>query len=316
MYNSGISGYLLYHKKNGVTSFGALSAVKKALLTDKAGHTGTLDKFASGLLLVLTGRALKLAPLFADCDKRYEGVIKFGEETDTLDLEGAVIAEAPLPSVKALTSVLSQFRGAIMQEPPVYSAIHVGGKRASDLVRGGETVTLQKRPIVIYGLELVSYESPFAKIRVHCSKGTYIRSLARDIALAAGSRAHLVSLNRTQIAGFCLADAITEDDLFNVYQSMHDINNIEETIRIESLIRPVDKEMFTLLNLPYCMVDEQTAQAIVHGKALAPLFAPIMRATNFADGMFGVFSESKEQFIAFVEKKREIWKYGYVYADA
>jgi tRNA pseudouridine55 synthase len=302
MYNSGISGYLLYYKRNGITSFEALNAIKKALATGKAGHTGTLDKFASGLLLVLTGKTLKLAPLFTDRDKRYEGVIKFGAETDTLDPEGVVIAEAPLPSFEALASTLPRFRGAIMQEPPLYSAIHVDGRRASALVRRGETVTLQKRPVSIYGLELVSYEPPFATIRAHCSKGAYIRSLARDIAIAAGSRAHLVSLTRTQIAGFHLEDAVTEAGLFGADPG--------------SLIRPVDKKMFASLNLPYCMVDEQTARAMIHGKALAPLFEPRMRALHFADGTLGVFSEDKEQFIAFVEKKGGIWRYGYVYANA
>ncbi|MDR2194212.1 MAG: tRNA pseudouridine(55) synthase TruB [Treponema sp.] len=306
MSHSEISGYMLYHKKSGVTSFGALYAVKKALSTGKAGHTGTLDRFASGLLLVLTGRALKLAPLFADCDKRYEGVISFGGETDTLDPEGAVIADAPVPSLEALTAALPQFRGAIMQEPPAYSAIHVGGKRASARVRGGESIALPKRPVSIYGLELVSYEPPFAKIRVHCSKGTYIRSLARDIAIAAGSRAHLASLTRTQIADFRLEDAVSEDAL----------RAADVGAAGGSPLRPVDKRMFAAVNLPYCAVDEQTARAMVHGKPLAPLLEPVMREAHCADGTLGVFSGDEERFIAFVEKKGNLWTYGYVYADA
>ncbi|MDR2784084.1 MAG: tRNA pseudouridine(55) synthase TruB [Treponema sp.] len=301
MYNSEISGRLLYHKKSGVTSFGALNAVKKALSTNKAGHTGTLDKFASGLLLTLVGKALKLAPLFVNCDKQYEGIIKFGEETDTLDPEGVVIAEAPVPSLGALESALPRFRGAIMQEPPAYSAVHIGGRRASALARGGETVTLQERPVSIYKLELVSYTPPFAEIKVHCSKGVYIRSLARDIALTAGSRAHLASLTRTRIAGFRLEDAVDENGPF------------------ESAIRPVDKKMFALLNIPCCTVDGQTARAMAHGKNLALLMrGEFYEFGELAGGTLGVFCEEGgvEQFIGFIEKTEKTWKYGYVYAGA
>lgn len=304
MRNSEISGYLLYHKKSGVTSFGALNAVKKALSTGKAGHTGTLDKFASGLLLVLVGKALKLAPLFAGCDKQYDGVVKFGEETDTLDPEGAVIAEAPVPSIEALESALSQFRGAIMQEPPVYSAVHVGGRRASALARKGETVALQKRPVSIYRLELVSYTPPFAEIKAHCSKGAYIRALARDIARAAGSRAHLASLTRTRIAGFRLEDAVDENELSD---------------SAASAIQPVDKRMFALLNMPCRAVDGQTARAMIHGKNLAPLMRDEFgESAESIGGTLGVFREENgvEQFIGFVEKKEKTWKYGYVYAGA
>ncbi|MDR2445782.1 MAG: tRNA pseudouridine(55) synthase TruB [Treponema sp.] len=328
MRNSEISGYLLYHKKSGVTSFGALNAVKKALSTDKVGHTGTLDKFASGLLLVLVGKALKLAPLFADCDKQYDGVVKFGEETDTLDPEGAVIAEAPVPSLEALESAFPQFRGAIMQEPPVYSAVHVGGRRASALVRKGETVALQKRPVSIYRLELVSYTPPFAEIKAHCSKGAYIRSLARDIARAAGSRARLASLNRTHIAGFRLEDAIGENELSDAatHPDVHDIHreeNIKPGATIHrspiSAIHPVDKRMFALLNMPCRTVDGQTARAMIHGKNLAPLMRDEFgEFAESIDGPLGVFCEenSVEQFIGFVEKKEKTWKYGYVYAGA
>ncbi|MDR0375274.1 MAG: tRNA pseudouridine(55) synthase TruB [Treponema sp.] len=317
MRNSEISGYLLYHKKSGVTSFGALAAVKKALSTNKVGHTGSLDKFASGLLVALVGRALKLAPLFVGCDKQYEGVVKFGEETDTLDPEGAVIAEAPAPSFDALESVLPQFQGAIMQEPPVYSAVHVGGRRASALARSGETVALQKRPVSIYRLELASYAPPFAEIRVHCSKGAYIRALARDIARAAGSRAHLVSLNRTRIAGFRLEAAVGENELSGAVAEAAVGASVD--IKRESLLQPVDKKMFALLNMPCRAVDAQTARDMTYGKNLAPLMrGEFGEFAESVDGTLGVFHEENgvEQFIAFIEKKEKTWKYGYVYADA
>jgi tRNA pseudouridine55 synthase len=228
-----VSGYLLLNKKSGVTSFGALNAVKKALGTGKVGHTGTLDKFASGLLIVLVGRATKFAPLFSGSDKYYDGVIMFGTETDTLDPEGVPVAEATAPSREVVLSVLPQFRGDLLQEPPVYSAIHINGQRASRLVRNGTAVEIQKRPVSIYELSLVSYEPPLANIHVHCSKGTYIRSLARDIAISAGSRGYLVALNRTQIAGFRLDDAISSDS----------------TADLTTAIRPVDEAAFQLLSI-------------------------------------------------------------------
>jgi tRNA pseudouridine55 synthase len=175
------------------------------------GHTGTLDKFASGLLVVLAGWALKLSPWFDRCDKRYEGLIRFGVETDTLDPEGEPIAEADPPSREALVQALTQFRGDIMQAPPAYSAIHLAGKRAYQLARSGVEVKMEKRPVSIYKLELRSYDPPDACVYVHCSKGVYIRSLARDIAITAGSRAHLAALERKRVAGFDIAQAVPMD---------------------------------------------------------------------------------------------------------
>ena len=129
------NGLLLLNKKPGVTSFDSLSNVKKAFATRKVGHTGTLDRFASGLLLVLVGRGVKLVPLFEDCVKEYTGTVFFGEETDTLDPEGSVIATGKVPSREEVEAVLSAFRGDILQEPPAYSAIHVNGRRAYELTR-------------------------------------------------------------------------------------------------------------------------------------------------------------------------------------
>jgi tRNA pseudouridine55 synthase len=128
--NSSPSGLLILNKKPGVTSFEALGVVKRSLGTGKVGHTGTLDKFAQGLLLVLAGRALKLSSWFTHCDKRYRGTIHFGVETDTLDPEGVITGEAAVPSRENLEQALCRFRGEIMQTPPAYSAIHINGKRA------------------------------------------------------------------------------------------------------------------------------------------------------------------------------------------
>ena len=206
MYN----GLLLLNKSCGLTSFQSLNSVKKTFSTGKVGHTGTLDKFASGLLLVLVGRAVKLNSLFVGLEKEYIGTILFGAETDTLDPEGTVIAEGTIPSREQVEAALAEFRGDILQEPPAFSAIHIGGRRAHELAREGKTPEMKKRPVTVYTLELVSWSPPQATIHVRCSAGTYIRSLARDIALACGSRAHLCTLSRSAIGPFHLENAVKE----------------------------------------------------------------------------------------------------------
>jgi tRNA pseudouridine55 synthase len=297
------SGLVPLHKPPGLTSFEALGAVKRALGTGKVGHTGTLDKFAEGLLLVLTGRALKLSPWFSHCDKQYRARIHFGIETDTLDPEGAETACAPPPSRETLLQILPQFTGVLMQEPPVYSAIHVDGKRASARARAGEAPVMQKRAVHLYSVELLSWEPPFANISVHCSGGTYIRSLARDIARAAGSRAHLSALVRTHVAGFALTDAARAGSDCPAP-------------------RPIDTGVISALGLPYFELDPPDAAHIIHGKPLAPLLAgrkPRPPAHTLpaappgtSSAAAGVFCGGA--FIAMLAADGDGWKYGYVYA--
>ena len=287
-------GLILLNKKTGVTSFEALRDIKRTLGTGKVGHTGTLDKFAQGLLLVLTGRALKLSKWFSGCDKQYIGKIHFGAETDTLDPEGTIVAQAPVLSLEQVEQVLPQFTGAIMQSPPAYSAIHINGKRASELARSGKQVEMKKRPVTIYKLDLISWEAPFAEIFVHCSSGTYIRSLARDIALAAGSRAHLCALTRTQIAGFSLERA----------------ENIEPKVREQEFeVLPIDKAVISALSMPCFDISSLEAEKIIHGKPLAPIldsknlsFTPA--ALDFSAAVF-----NGENLVAIVERNAGQWKY-------
>ncbi|MDR0411156.1 MAG: tRNA pseudouridine(55) synthase TruB [Treponema sp.] len=299
------NGYILLNKDAGETSFAALDHVKKALGTKKIGHTGTLDKFASGLLIALVGRAAKLAPWFSDCDKRYEGMIKFGEETDTLDPEGAVITRASIPTRSAILNILPQFRGALMQEPPVYSAIHINGARASALSRDGKVVKMQKRPIFIYELELADYKPPFATIRVFCSKGTYIRSLARDIALAADSCGHLSALRRVQITrrhisneektGFWVTDAISPKE------------------DVARALRPMDRTAFNALGMPILEVTDRVALALLQGKKPTSFeFRELFRDFPSNDGPLSIFHQGGG-CICIIEKKGNFWRYGYVY---
>ncbi|MCL2764171.1 MAG: tRNA pseudouridine(55) synthase TruB [Treponema sp.] len=294
------SGLILLNKSAGCTSFDALYDIKKSLNTSKVGHTGTLDRFACGLLVILAGRALKLGRWFSHCDKKYEGRIHFGIETDTLDPEGKEIARAGLPSRKEIEEVLHQFTGEIMQEPPVYSAIHVNGQRASDLAREGKTPKMLKRAVTVYKLELLSYTPPFADIFVHCSSGTYIRSLARDIALAAGSRAHLCGLLRTQVAGFKLG-----------------INNNDSGLPL-CVLHPVDKYIISLLGMPYFEVTQREAKDIFHGKPLDSIVNGKILIKSDSNALCAKETAAvffKDTLVAVIENKGNGWKYGCVFAE-
>ncbi|MDR0377050.1 MAG: tRNA pseudouridine(55) synthase TruB [Spirochaetaceae bacterium] len=296
----GGSGFILLNKKPGITSFQALNSVKTAFSTGKVGHTGTLDKFASGLLLVLAGRAVKLTPWFSGCDKEYEGTICFGMETDTLDPEGVPVAEAPIPDREIVEAVVPRFTGPILQAPPAYSAVHVDGKRAYALVRSGMPVEMRERPVVIHSLELLSFEPPLARIRVRCSKGTYIRSLARDIALAAGSRGYVAELTRTRIAGFHLSEA-------------------EDGRSVPSRLRPITSDVFAALGVPHVEAEDGAVSGLRQGKLLGPfLRSGALRFFPDEEGCSqncaGVFDKSGN-LIAVIEKKNGGgWGYGYVYA--
>ena len=286
------AGLLLLNKPAGLTSFTSLNRVKRAFSTGKVGHTGTLDKFAQGLLVALVGRAVKLTSWFSGCDKWYEGTIQLGLETDTLDPEGAPVAEARLPTREQLEAALPVFRGDLLQEPPVYSALHIDGKRASALARSGKTVLMQKRPVSIYALELLKYEPPLAQIRVHCSSGTYIRSLARDIALAAASRGHLVSLTRTAIAGFCLSDALAGDD----------------PASLQAALRPIDTQVFAALKMPVLTVSDETARNMTQGKRIEGL------NPNINGDTLAVFRHDN-RFVGIIERTSNTWRYAYMWSS-
>jgi tRNA pseudouridine55 synthase len=291
-------GYLLLNKRSGITSFDALSQVKRALGTRRVGHSGTLDKFAEGLLVVLVGRSTRLVPWFTGCDKLYEGTIAFGRETDTLDPEGATVATAEAPSESALREIIPRFVGDLLQAPPIYSSVHVDGRRAHELARAGVDLEMKKRPVSIRELELLSYDGTAARIRVRCSKGTYIRSLARDIALAAGSRAHLAALCRLEVANFRVEDAAdpaASDDPAGA---------------VREGLRRIDMAAFAAIGAPTTVVTAQLSRLILNGRPIDPSWmtgAFVSAAKPFA----GIFDE-EGRFLAVAEYIDGTWKYGYV----
>ena len=206
------SGYILFDKPAGRTSFSALSGFKRALPGSRIGHTGTLDSFATGLLVVMVGGYSRLSSWFVGLDKVYEADVRFGLETDTLDPNGTVTKKGAVPSREALEETVPAFMGSIEQVPPEYSAIHVSGERASERARKGESFRLAPRKVAIQELSIVSFSGDTARIHVHCSSGTYIRALARDMAAACGSCAHLSGLRRTKVGPFSVSDACASAD--------------------------------------------------------------------------------------------------------
>lgn len=203
-----VSGAVLLDKPPGITSFGALGPLKRAFETRKVGHTGTLDPFASGLLIALVGKMTRLADYITGQDKEYQAVFRFGEETDTLDPEGAVIKSADVPGEEAVRDAVARFTGSIEQRPPAYSAVHVGGVRAHRLARSGAAVEVPPRTVQVHALEILSWAPPELRVRIACGKGTYVRSLARDLGAASGSCAYVTELRRTRIGPYHVDEAV------------------------------------------------------------------------------------------------------------
>lgn len=222
-------GWIILDKPHGLGSTQAVSAVKRALRTQrevlggtekwKVGHGGTLDPLATGVLPIAIGEATKLAGRMLDSDKIYDFTIAFGAQTDTLDLEGKVIAQSDVrPTLAQLEAILPRFTGPIGQAPPAYSAILIDGQRAYDLARKGEQVEMKTRSVTIHELTIAGQEQEegalaSVTLRAHVSKGTYIRSLARDIALAFGTVGHVTMLRRIKAGPFTLETAISLDKL-------------------------------------------------------------------------------------------------------
>ncbi|QUK70316.2 tRNA pseudouridine(55) synthase TruB [Treponema pallidum] len=220
-----------FAKVSGLTSFAALAQVRRLLGVKKVGHTGTLDRFADGLLLLLVGGFTKLAPVMTRLEKSYEARIQFGVQTDTLDPEGAVVRCSLFPTFARVRAALPHFTGSIDQVPPEYSALKFGGVRASDRVRRGEAVCMKARRVFVFDLQVLGCEADLGEFKktqagrgaaiadldltrvravtlyVRCSEGFYVRALARDIAAACGSCAYVSHLRRTRIGPFDLAQA-------------------------------------------------------------------------------------------------------------
>ncbi len=217
-----VNGWLVIDKPLERSSAQVVGAVKRATNAQKVGHGGTLDPLASGILPIGLGEATKTMPYIVDSSKEYEFTVKWGSETDSLDKEGAIIKEGgAIPTLSAIEAVLSDFVGSIEQTPPAYSAIKVDGKRAYALAREGKTVELSPRAVEIQSLSIIerSESEDETSFHVCCGKGTYVRSLARDIAYKLGTYGHVTMLCRTRVGPFMLKHAISLEKLNDLSHS-------------------------------------------------------------------------------------------------
>ena len=212
-----ITGLLLLDKPVDLSSNHALQRVKRAFNANKAGHTGTLDPFATGLLVCCFGRATKISTLMLEADKSYRATLCLGAETDSGDLTGEVVQRAELADIdlsrEHILTILAQFTGEISQIPPMHSALKRDGKPLYEYARQGIVLEREPRQVTIYRIELISLEKDTMVIDVECSKGTYIRTLAQDIGRALGCYAHLSALRRLSVGDFSLSEAVTLEDI-------------------------------------------------------------------------------------------------------
>jgi tRNA pseudouridine55 synthase len=210
--DAGAEGLLLIDKPGGITSHDVVDVVRRRLGTKKVGHAGTLDPMATGLLLVGVGRATRLLRFLSDLPKTYEGTMRLGVETTTLDADGDVVHESEVTATRDdLERAMRALEGDSMQRPPAYSAVKVGGRKLYEAARAGERLEAEPRPIRVDAFELLGFESPDATFRVACSTGTYVRVLASDVGEALSCGAHLTALRRTAIGPFQASHASPPD---------------------------------------------------------------------------------------------------------
>ncbi len=258
-----IHGWINLYKPYGLGSTSAVSAVKRILRPAKIGHAGTLDPLAEGVLPLALGEATKTVPYMMDARKTYEFSVVWGEARSTDDAEGEVIETSDVrPSEEEIQAILPQFSGKITQTPPAFSAIKVDGKRAYDLARAGEAVELKSRAVEIFSLTHVTRaEQPeeCATFRVCCSKGTYVRSLARDIAHSLGTVGYVSYLKRSAVGPFCEADAISLDFLEDF---VHKAASLQDILASEWLLPCSD----ALDDIPALTLDATAEKALRHGQ--------------------------------------------------
>jgi tRNA pseudouridine55 synthase len=254
-----VHGWLVFDKPAGMTSPQAVGLVRRLYDAQKAGHAGTLDPLATGILPIALGEATKTVPYAVDGEKHYRFTVRWGAETDTDDAEGETTAASDVrPARAAIEAVLRDFTGEIMQVPPAYSAIKVDGARAYDLARDGETVVLEARPVTVEELTLI--ETPdhdTAVFETRCGRGTYVRALARDMGRTLGCRGHLVALRRTRVASFEEAQAVTREALERAAS--------EGGEALQRLLQPVEAALQALTAID---VGQNDAARLLRGQAV------------------------------------------------
>ncbi|WP_082145082.1 tRNA pseudouridine(55) synthase TruB [Microvirga massiliensis] len=262
-----VNGWIILDKGVGMTSTHAVAAVKRGLFAKKAGHAGTLDPLASGVLPIALGEATKTVPFVMDGRKSYVFTVAWGVETNTDDAEGEIAGRSDIvPAASEVEALLPRFTGQIEQVPPRFSAIKIQGERAYDLARDGEVVELVARRVEIHRLALVAHEGNRSVLEADCGKGTYVRAIARDLGRTLGCLGHVAALRRTRVGPFTIGEAITVDELTEA-----------------DVLRPVEA---ALSELPSVAVSRDAATRLMRGQPTilrgrdAPLAGPIYATCN------------------------------------
>jgi tRNA pseudouridine55 synthase len=273
-----VHGWVVLDKPQGMTSTQAVGAVRRLFDAQKAGHAGTLDPLATGILPIALGEATKTVPFAVDGQKTYRFTVRWGVETDTDDAEGTLTREsAERPTRAAIESLLPQFVGEIMQVPPAFSALKIDGERAYDLARSGEAVELAPRQVLIDRLDLVDMPSAdVAVFAAECGKGTYVRSLARDLGRLLGCYGHVIALRRTQVGPFGEDAAVPLEELRQAAEG-----DSADGAQLTDFLQPIEMALRELLEIN---VSQSDAARLARGQAvlLRGRDAPILGGDAFA----------------------------------
>lgn len=268
-----LNGILSVDKPQGLTSFQTVARIKKILHQKKIGHTGTLDPLATGLLLVCLNEATKLATFLQDLEKEYQAVMKLGEETDTQDAQGKIIASSHYypKSRKEIEDTFCAFKGTIWQVPPMFSAIKKNGVPLYKLAREGKEIKREPRKIEIYKLEITNISPPYIMFKVVCSKGTYIRSLVYDIGRELGCGAHVTAIKRLRAGTFTIKDALSLDEIMKLAKQGN----------LENIIIPPAK---AILSYPAILLNAEFKKRVTDGM---PLYVRDLENNNQVDVSHG-----------------------------
>ena len=289
-----IFGLLNIDKPGGPTSHDLVAAVRRGTRVKKVGHAGTLDPLATGVLVLCLGPATRLSEYVMRSRKRYRARVHFGVVTDTYDAQGEIVARSDaLPERAAVEAALADFRGAIEQVPPMYSAIKRGGRKLYELARAGQDVERPPRAVTVYRLALLDWQPPFATLDVECSPGTYIRSLAHDLGQALGCGAHLAALQRRASGRFRVEDAVPWDEF----------RAAMEAGTWQQYLLPPD---LALADAPAVHLSAEQAARVLHGNTIA--------AREVAGDLARAYDPAG-RFVAVLERRGADWKPQKVFAS-
>ncbi|MEM9773879.1 MAG: tRNA pseudouridine(55) synthase TruB [Chloroflexota bacterium] len=289
-----MEGILNIDKPHAMTSHDVVGRVRRVAGLRRVGHTGTLDPMATGVLVVCLGRATRLVEYVVGRPKTYLGVVRLGQTTDSYDADGEILTEAAVPelSTAILEPLLDQFRGDIMQIPPMVSAIKKDGKKLYELAREGKTVERPPRPVTIYELDCLSIDGPDIALRIRCSAGTYIRSIAHDLGQLLGCGGHLISLRREQVGKFDLDSAVSLDEL--------------SSENVDSYLQPMD---LAVDHLPKVVVSAEDERDLLNGKLVS-------RQADSPDTELVRVYNPTGRFVGLVSSHQAYWKAKKMFVDA